>query len=85
MRVVLVPEFPSAPLPDKGAAMAINDRYRVEETKLMSTLPSGSTSQYWRASIHAAGRGDRSCRSLHPGAHSHAIPNDVMLRRDLPE
>ena len=33
MRVVLVTEFPSAPLPGEGTAVALNNRHGIEETK----------------------------------------------------
>src|SRR5882724_9312699 len=86
MRVVLVSEFPSAPLPDKGAAVAINDRYRVEEPKAGEHVAIGQ---------HFTGVGVRPFMPPVEGTapvslHIQVLiampfPDDTVIRADLPE
>ena len=51
MRVVLVPKLLAAPLPDKGAAVPVNDRHSVEETKAGEHVDIGQTYRCWRAPL----------------------------------
>src|SRR5215813_6826310 len=86
MRVVLVPKLPAAPLPDKGAAVPINDRHGVEETKAGKHVAIGQ---------HFTGVGMRPLMPPVEGTDTVSLyvqvliampfPDDAVLWGDLPK
>src|SRR4029453_9306749 len=86
MRVVLVPKLLTTPLPDKSAAVPVNDRHGVEETKAGEHVAIGQ---------HFTGVGVRPFMPPIEGTDSVGFhiqvliampfPNNAVLRRDLPE
>ena len=83
---VLVPKLLAAPLPDKGAAVPVNDRHGVEETKAGEHIAIGQ---------HCTGVGVRPLMPSVEGTDTVSLyiqvliampfPDDTVLRRDLPE